>query len=122
MSRTPALAYLWTLITLGLHVIPRAQIIGFPGGEIFVASTILDKLAHVILFGILGYLWKRGFGHRAFTTVLMGLGYGIVLELFQQWMVRGRTGSVADLIADAVGLAIGVAVAIRFSRVTVPAL
>ena len=121
MSRTTTLAYLWTAITFGLHAIPRARIIKLPGGEIFVASTILDKLAHVILFGILGFLWSRGFGYRAFTTVLMGLGYGIALELFQEWLVRGRTGSIADLIADGVGLVIGVAVAVRYSRSTAPA-
>ena len=116
MSRTRALAIFWTFSTLVLHAIPRKQILEMPGGQTFVATAFLDKVAHVVLFGVLGFLWQLGFRYRVWTTVILGMGYGIVLELGQEWLIAGRSGSFADLSADLVGLLIGTAIAARGSR------
>lgn len=124
MSRTRirALAIFWTFMTMGLHSIPRKQILEIPGGQSFVTSTFMDKVTHAILFGILGFFWSRAFGYRALTTVLVGLGYGMFLEFCQEWLIPGRSGSVADLVADAMGLLIGATIAARGFRPTVDSL
>ena len=115
-SKTRALAIFWTLLTLSLHVIPRETILEMPGGEKFVGSTILDKFAHAFLFGVLGFLWTRGFRFRVGMIVFIGLAYGVFLEACQAWLISGRSGSVADLIADVLGLTIGATVAVKGFR------
>ncbi|MEL7087317.1 MAG: VanZ family protein, partial [Planctomycetota bacterium] len=71
-----------------------------------------DKAMHAITFTGLGMLltWAgprpRGSAKtNAVVSFVIGLTYGAVKELTQSWF--GRTGSWADLLADAVGLTIG---------------
>ncbi len=77
-----------------------------------------DKVAHLIEYGILGFLsqraarltWPRPERSSILRRGLLTLGAGICIaaadELFQSW-VPNREPSVADLAADAGGLAIG---------------
>lgn len=69
-----------------------------------------DKVLHGLLYLILGgaLAWARMIlerrGHLAF--ILAGLLYGVSDEI-HQYFVPGRTPSVQDWLADAVGLAVG---------------
>lgn len=77
-----------------------------------------DKVAHLIEYGILGFLsqratrstWPRpdrsAIVRRGLLTLLAGICIAAADELFQSW-VPNREPSLADLAADAGGLAIG---------------
>ena len=72
-----------------------------------------DKLVHVLVFGILSFLFIRAFVRKAaanvFKThpkvwaVLIGLIYGAVIELLQEHVFIGRTGDLKDVVANAMG-------------------
>lgn len=72
-----------------------------------------DKVVHVIAYAVLGVLVRSGLGpglHRPLVatcaTVLIVTAYGAVDEVHQSF-VPGRSPSVADGIADAVGAILG---------------
>ena len=116
MTRPRVMAWIWSLVVLGLHSIPRARLLELPGGEKFIATSGSDKAAHVVLFGVFAFLWSRCFGNRLLTVVAAGLVYGGVLEIYQELLIPGRSGSMADLAADALGLVIGAGACAWFVR------
>jgi hypothetical protein len=69
-----------------------------------------DKVAHAVLFGILGLLYARSLGpwrgglsrREIFLVTCMVAGYGL-LDEWHQSFIPGRDASVADLAADALG-------------------
>ena len=83
-----------------------------PGGE-----YVYDKLGHLAVFGVLGYLTLRathgGSGPLsplpAATAVLLVVAWG-ALDEFHQSFVPGRYPSVADVVADALGAGLAVLV------------
>ena len=120
MTRPSVMAWIWSWVVFGLHSIPRARLLELPGGEKFASTSGSDKAAHVVLFGVFAFLWSRCFGNRLLTIVVAGLVYGGALEIYQEWLISGRSGSMADLAADALGLMIGAGVyAWRIRRVAV---
>ena len=76
-----------------------------------------DKFVHVLVFGILSFLFIRAFVHPAaanvFKThpkkwaVFIGLIYGAVIELLQEYVFIGRTGDLKDVVANAMGSFVG---------------
>ncbi|WP_415973573.1 VanZ family protein [Rhodococcus sp. 077-4] len=71
-----------------------------------------DKIIHGVLFAALAYTsrlagidWKR--------TALWVLGFAAVSEYLQAVLPLGRSGSVADALADAAGIAVGLVAATR---------
>jgi len=74
-----------------------------------------DKLAHVLVYAVLGLLLLRAFRGAArlatplaaFASLAVGLAYGSLDELHQAF-VPTRTCSAADLLADLVGIAAAV--------------
>jgi VanZ family protein len=109
-----ALAIIWAVVVFGLHSIPRYQLLQVPGGDMLVRGTGPDKIAHTVLFLILGFLWSRCFPRRALAVVAGGIAYGYALELYQGWLVAGRACSSADALADTFGMVLGVALAKGF--------
>jgi len=74
----------------------------------------VDKLAHALVFGILGWLflrarlegkWEAVTGRVAGLAVLYTALYGLADE-FHQIFVPGRSPSVFDLLADTLGAAV----------------
>jgi VanZ family protein len=113
MTLTRILAVLWTSLTFLLHSIPRYQLEQVPGGGMMVESSGPDKIAHAALFAVLGVLWSLGFPRRLGTVLAVGAAYGLVLELYQGWLIPGRTCSGVDALSDAIGLGLGI-LAARF--------
>jgi len=109
-----ALALFWAVVTAGLHSIPRYQLLKVPGGDVLVRGSGPDKIVHVVMFLILGLLWSRCFPRRALAVLAGGIAYGSALELYQGWLVAGRTCSPADALADAFGMALGIALVACF--------
>ena len=97
-----ALAFFWMAVIFWLSSMPD-----LPSPSLFSAQ---DKLAHVLVFGILGFLFSRSFRPRdedpSFTRVLlvtlMVALYGGFDEAHQMF-VPGREASLGDLAADTVG-------------------
>jgi VanZ family protein len=111
-----SLAFFWAIVTIGLHSIPRYQLLKVPGGDAMVRGTGPDKIAHAVMFLILGVLWSRAFPRRPLAVLAGGVAYGYALEVYQGWLIAGRTASLADALADALGMALGVAVVAGIRR------
>jgi VanZ family protein len=80
-------------------------------------DTVLRKIAHMIEFGVLWFLWWRalGYGHPG-ASIAIALGYAASDEIHQSF-VEGRHGSPWDFAIDAAGVGLaGLAVTLR-SRV-----
>jgi VanZ family protein len=73
-------------------------------------TTFWDKADHVIAFAVLTLLAVAAFPQFSPGRWLVPalLGYGASLELIQS-LLPTRSGSLLDLIADAVGVALGLA-------------
>ena len=107
----------WTAVIFGLSSIPGADIPSPP-----IPSA--DKLVHLGLYGILGYLgfrligaWSSGAPSRRGgtwgtwgLTVLAVLAYGVSDELHQAFVPR-RSPDVMDVLADLAGGALGAGLA-----------
>lgn len=70
--------------------------------------TFTDKIAHFVLYGILGWLLARGFSlgntkNPAVWAIIIGCIFAISDELHQAY-VPGRDGDVLDLLADFLGI------------------
>lgn len=83
-----------------------------------------DKVAHLIEFGLLGWLLWRAFSgasHAALRrgaalwTGAVGVGWGVLDEVHQLF-VPGREASVYDALADALGVLGGMGLALWMRR------
>lgn len=93
---------------------------GLPGSVLKVKPVIgFDKVAHLIMYASFTFvsLWgyrkqyaENGKNYRKkalWITVVIGILYGILTELMQEFLIPTRTGSVYDWIADVVGSFLG---------------
>lgn len=100
--------FVWLIVIFALSSYPKAII---PQSRYF----SWDKLAHIIEFGILGYLTARAAyfsGWRWLTSqyVPMTIIFGILFAAGDEWHqlhVPGRYASVFDVIADGLGILLG---------------
>jgi len=88
------------LVSLGVLFAPASDVPSAPAG--------VDKVVHLALFAALavGGRWA-GIGARALAVLL--LGYAAVSEVVQGLPALGRSTSLADWVADAVGVLLGLA-------------
>lgn len=75
-----------------------------------------DKLVHLFLFGVLGWLVIKGlngtnpgmvFGHSYMVAIGLALFLGFATEMLQYILPIGRSGNIYDFIADIAGSALG---------------
>lgn len=93
---------LWAVTTVAttvLYLLPNA---GPPG------QLQLDKVAHLIAFGAIGFSGYLGAGRRPSALMLVSLGLAVLLEWLQGF-VPGREYSLADCAANLVGIGLGFA-------------
>jgi len=104
------IAAIWSLIVVALLWMPMPAVEG--------PKLPLDKLAHAVVFAVLGGLWHTALRtrHRTSITVLAGLAFAALTEIVQGLLPWSRTPESADLVADAAGLLVGVVVAGRLWR------
>ncbi len=86
-------------------------------------TTLWDKADHALAFLVLGLLAQRAFTAFRFSTAIAPalLGYGALLEILQM-LTPTRVGSLADLVADLMGLLLAAACCslYRFAVATLP--
>ncbi|MGY1713568.1 VanZ family protein [Geodermatophilus sp. SYSU D01106] len=88
------------LVSLAVLFAPAADVPSSPPG--------VDKVVHLGLFLALT-LAGRWAGIRPVPLGVLLLGYGAVSEVVQALPLLGRSGTVTDWLADAVGIALGLA-------------
>ena len=110
----PALAYVTLVLWLGAQPHLAAPF-PFQNG---------DKLAHILEYGPLGFLFARGLRatlrvriplFAAAIALALGIVVGATDETIQRF-IPGRESSLFDVAADAVGLALAQVVYLRFMR------
>jgi VanZ family protein len=97
---------LWIAVILGLSSIPSHTSTGplFPG---------FDKLAHMGVYGVLGFLFARARtvpGQSRWKIVLWSAMFGLLMGSCDEWYQRGipgRMSDVFDVVADVLGGALG---------------
>jgi len=76
--------------------------------------NLADKIAHFLLFGLLGLLLARGLAESrndfwreryVLWSILIAISYGIIDELHQSF-IPGRYTSFSDCIADCLGIVV----------------
>ena len=74
----------------------------------------MDKLGHVVLFLVLGFIWQsvffvRGKRGRKISLIILGVIslYGIIIEVLQGLVFESRTADLWDVIANTIGILIG---------------
>jgi hypothetical protein len=72
--------------------------------------TNRDKWLHGIIFSGFAYLWRRA-GLSEKQTLLWGIIYGVVSEIYQAIMPIGRSGDWQDTAADIAGVLLGLLLA-----------
>ena len=76
-------------------------------------DLVLRKLAHMVEYGLLWFLWWRALGYgNPLVPAAIAIGFAVTDELHQT-TVEGRHGSPLDVLIDAVGIALAYALARR---------
>ena len=109
MSRRLAIA--WTVLIVAACTVPGNQV---PEVELRLVSP--DKLVHVGMFLLFGWLWVRAAPSRAGAVVAGGVALAVGIEVWQAALPINRFGDPYDVVADLVGLAIGVALGLWLQR------
>jgi len=91
-------------ILLSLGVLTLCSIPGTSLPRVRILTA--DKLAHIIMFTVLGWAWLRAFPEKAGWIVGGGVAFAVFTEVWQHTLPIGRTGDPADAAADVLGLAL----------------
>lgn len=113
MSRFLRLALAWALLIAALCLTPGKTLPEWEWADLL----SVDKVIHMLLFGVLTYLLARGFRERTSNTwndgrllLLAGalsFGYGALMEVLQEIPVLNRNGDLVDLTANTIGAVAG---------------
>ena len=107
-------ALFWSLLVWWLLVQPNENLPSL----VMIHIRGSDKLLHMSAFALLSYLWLRVIrsGRKAkITIVLLIITFGAFCE-YKQILIVGRTGSIADQIANIIGTIIGGILAMRSGK------
>ena len=99
-------------IPLGVTFVVALVVLFTPASGVPSGFEHSDKIIHLVLFAALAYTSRMaGIGWAG--TALWVLGFAVLSEFLQAILPLGRSGSVADALADAAGIAVGLATASR---------
>jgi len=116
ISRSNAAGY---RLLLGLALVIATWFALTPQPMQMPALPHADKWTHLATFLVLAFLADASWPERAFDPTKWGLllAYGLTIELIQM-TIDNRFFSLADLLADAVGIALYAFLALRVLRAT----
>ena len=107
---TRGLAIGWTVLIVAACLVPGDQV---PEVELRLLSP--DKVVHVVLFLVFGWLWMRAAPRaspsarfRTGAVVAGGVALALAIEVAQSVLPINRLGDPYDVAADLAGLALGV--------------
>lgn len=113
MTRFLRLALAWALLIAFLCLTPGKALPAWEWADLL----SVDKLVHMLMFGVLSYLLARGLRDRSTNTWahgrillvagLLSFAYGGLMELLQDIPGLGRNGDVVDLAANTIGAVVG---------------
>jgi len=93
-----------------------------PGRSFHLPFQVSDKAAHLVFYGVMGFLcalWRRESGVSAVRAILFALFFtavvGAVDEVHQEW-IPGRSMELLDWIADTLGGGIGAIISVFLPR------
>jgi VanZ family protein len=113
-------ALLWAVLILIVCSIPGNELPdisswNFPG---------MDKAVHVFLYFIFTILLVKGFRqqssfrklqkHFFIFAIATGIAYGLLIEIFQQTLLVGRSAEINDVLANTGGTALGIIYSLLF--------
>ncbi|MFI5218597.1 MAG: VanZ family protein [Bacteroidia bacterium] len=85
-----------------------------------------DKLVHAFVFGVLVFLFGKGFIrqysfdilklHPIKCAIIISVIYGGLLEIMQSTLLIERTGDIKDFVANTIGCSLGGFVFHRFNK------
>lgn len=93
------LPILWMIIIFTVSSIPGNTLPEYP-------FFGFDKLAHILEYSILGFLWARVLKRKIILIILIGTVFGILDEIHQLF-VPFRVFSVIDMLCDSTGVILG---------------
>ena len=98
------------LVTAGIAILSLTESSHMP------SVSANDKLIHGLLYGVLAVTWLipllRTCPHvRTYLYVCVGATmYGALMEALQRFCTLTRSGEIADLLADFIGVSIGIGI------------
>ncbi len=110
---------LWAVIIMILMGLPGSY---FPAVVTFWDWLGPDKIIHLLVFGILSFLFLYGYRKDIVVkdsryrcvmyvvSLVFSISYGGMTELLQKHLFINRFGSVLDFFADAIGCVIGLVI------------
>ncbi len=104
----------WSLIILIIVFIPGDSI---PKHSELLDILQVDKLIHILLFAPFSFLWLLNFSfkinfnlQKTYLVFFLGVFLASATEIIQFYFIEGRNGSLADAIADIVGVYVGIVI------------
>jgi VanZ family protein len=121
LHRAYVLAILWTIFIASSCLLPAAAFRSFS----FDTLLELDKVIHFVLYAVFILLWALAIRDvsmkQKIGLLLIGVTYGILIEVLQSTMALGRSYDIGDIVSNTVGCIVGV-ILITFVQRTVPLL
>lgn len=114
--------FLWAFFILVLSVLPGDYI-----PQVITLWDWLgpDKIAHLLFYGVFGFLLLMGF-HKQYAlrklryyivaTFIAGTLFGLIIELLQHYVLKGRNGNIYDAAANVIGVIIGISIFVIYKR------
>ena len=118
LNRAHIPAILWTLFIGSSCLIPASAFKDFSFDSLFQ----VDKVIHLTLYFFFVLLWALALPHtkkNTITLLIVGISYGILIEVLQGSMHLGRSYELDDIIANTVGAILG-ALCIGFVKRKMP--
>ncbi|MCF8235155.1 MAG: VanZ family protein [Bacteroidales bacterium] len=114
--------YLWAFFIFVLSILPGDYI-----PQVITLWDWLgpDKIAHLLFYGVFGFLLLMGFNKQYHlqklryylaATFIAGTLFGLIIELLQHYVFKGRNGNVYDAAANVIGVIIGISSFVIYKR------
>ena len=88
----------------------------WPSEHLSEGLTTNDKFIHISIFGVWGFLWGT-ISRQPVRVFIIGVLYGLGIEIYQLVMPINRSFEWLDLGADSLGVACGLIVSVLLMRV-----
>jgi VanZ family protein len=102
------IAIAWTVLIASSCLMPASAFKAFTFDSIFQ----LDKILHLTLYYVFIVLWslvsKVITVRQKYVLLIVGIAYGVLIEVLQASMSLGRSYELDDIIANTIGCVLGV--------------